>query len=352
MYPNTTLLAQAPSGVHQPISNVTRPNSNAHYLLLGKRCTTLYHCDFDIPIQHLDGNARPLKKQKLAMHFNTRHMTKYYHNASVSHSSAPIHGSANQLDLFQEPQFDSSIGGAQSKSILEHNPLEMDVSNQDAIEGVHAVNMHLTNNFSTGLDSTIHSDTNIPSDIHASNEAKSTAHIRQRQKHKPYDIFLPKQTKKPSAIHSNYVVRATASTSQTTVNPVNTPQHDPHSCFHSGITRKTVQGEFMQRIQRWIGTLEQIHDAQKEQLWIQLFGGHPTFKFTQVPDLLQLLKEIDQHQHQVTYQEQQATGLMEKITEVQQWQPEPCSDSRERESMEVADRILNYFWQRFVQRSM
>lgn len=95
MYSDATLLAQAPSSVHQPISNLTRPCDD----FLGKRCTTLNHCAFDLPIKNLD--AKPFKRQTLAVHVNTRHMATHYPNPSVSLDQcgtlAPVQVSKNIL---------------------------------------------------------------------------------------------------------------------------------------------------------------------------------------------------------------------------------------------------------------
>lgn len=83
MYSDAALLAQASSSVHHPISNLTRPDGSCDGFL-GKRCTTLNHCVFDLPIKLLDNNARPVKRQTLAIHVNTRHMAQYHSSPGVS----------------------------------------------------------------------------------------------------------------------------------------------------------------------------------------------------------------------------------------------------------------------------
>jgi len=135
MYSDAALLAQASSSVHLPISNLTRPDGYACDDFLGKRCTTLNHCVFDLPIKHLDNNTRPFKRQMLAIHVNTRHMAVNHSNPSVSHDQCgtlvPAFDLANQSLSTPEFQSESSVGGEQSKgaSIME---MKVDISSPNS----------------------------------------------------------------------------------------------------------------------------------------------------------------------------------------------------------------------------
>ena len=68
-----------------------------------------------------------------------------------------------------------------------------------------------------------------------------------------------------SSLLSNHKARAAASTSQTTVNPMNTFQ----CVFHS------FQGKSMEKVQGWKDALKQINDAYKQALNAELFGDEP-----------------------------------------------------------------------------
>jgi hypothetical protein len=84
-------------------------------------------------------------------------------------------------------------------------------------------------------------------------------HRGKGQKHKSYDIFLPKKSSIASPtrsfpLHPNSELSPAASNSQTAVNHVN--------------TKGTAQLKPMGRVQRWTNTLKH---AYKTLLWAQLF---------------------------------------------------------------------------------
>lgn len=71
---------QSGVNVHQSMSNLTRSDGYACNHLLGKRCITPDHDVFCSSIKHVNHGAGHVKKQKLAMHVNTRHIGVLYHH--------------------------------------------------------------------------------------------------------------------------------------------------------------------------------------------------------------------------------------------------------------------------------
>ncbi|KAF8138688.1 hypothetical protein EV363DRAFT_1414198 [Boletus edulis] len=120
MSSTATFLAQAPSNVDQSMSISTRPNGCA---LLGKRYPNQTLHGYGSSTNHSDNNVWPVKRQKMAMHVNTRHMAPHYSNARTS---------VSQFHRALIPQNPS--------------PLEMDVSNQHTTESTSTINVQCSNN--------------------------------------------------------------------------------------------------------------------------------------------------------------------------------------------------------------
>ncbi|KAN0097269.1 hypothetical protein V8E55_001715 [Tylopilus felleus] len=321
MFSDATLPAQTPCSVYHSTSDLTTLDSYG-YDFLGKRCTTLNHCTLYPSTKHLDNIPCSLKKQTFAMQVNTRHMVPP--STSMSHhqhdASVPTQSSINQPHALEE--FQSNTDGENITSINENLSL-LDTYPASQNIPVQSMNNHAAGSSHSTICLNVESSTPSNMQANISNKVKPATHTSQRQKHKPYSPFLSSKhkTQKPLAI----LPRASSSTlNQST---------DNHHVYNGTKAQ-------MRRTQRWIDALEQIFHAHRQPLYVELFGDIPDA--SPVPDLLALLKEIDQGKNQVSLQEQQATHIMEAVAKVR-----TACNAQEQECIRIADGIFHNFHQRF-----
>ncbi|KAG6378906.1 hypothetical protein JVT61DRAFT_13190 [Boletus reticuloceps] len=304
MSSTATLLAQAPSSVDQSMSISTGPNGCA---LLGKRYSNQTLHGHGSSTEHSIHNAWPVKRQKMAMHVNTRHIVPHYPNART----LPHQGDA----AASQSHINSDIGGV----LIPRNPspLEMDASNQHTTESTHTINVQCSNN-TAGSNILPSSSTNV------SNEG-------QQQKCRPTTSEKPKE---PSIGSSK------------TTSPTSLMHHNISATTTSSRTRVNKDTAFLPVVQRWTDTLVSVCDVYNNDLYVDLFADKPISGSTSnVPDLLySMLMEIDDKKNDITLHQQQATDLAQAIARVQTI----CNSLRGLEkSTTVANRILSNFHQRF-----
>ncbi|KAF8450315.1 hypothetical protein L210DRAFT_3626929 [Boletus edulis BED1] len=288
MSSTATFLTQAPSSVDQSMSISTRPNGCA---LLGKRYFNQTLHGHGSSTEHSDNNAWPVKRQKMAMHVNTRHMAPYYSNARTS---------ASQFHRALTPRNPS--------------PLEMDVSNQHTTECTSTINVQCSNN-------TAGSSILPSSSANASNEG-------QQQKCKP---MTSEKSNRPSIGSSS---------------PTSPMHHNISATVMSSRTKVNKDTAFLPVVRSWTDILASVCNVYNNDLYVDLFADKPISGSTSnVPDLLySLLMEIDDKKNDITLHQQQATDLAQAIARVQMI----CDSLRGLEkSTVVANRILSNFHQRF-----
>lgn len=120
--------------------------------------------------------------------------------------------------------------------------------------------------------------------------AKPISNTGQKKKKKPYDIFLPKASKKPSILPSkatlstlylNHKMGIAVSNSQTTAGHLD--------------TRGVTQSKFLKSVLRWTNNLRYICDVRKQQLEFELFGDEPVSISFFSHEVISLTIHLDLH---------------------------------------------------------
>ncbi|KAF9222037.1 hypothetical protein BS17DRAFT_784338 [Gyrodon lividus] len=168
---------------------------------------------------------------------------------------------------------------------------------------------------------------------------------------KPADVLIPKDLRRVDRLglaKRSTKCNAMASSSQITLDDMDIDESEGNMTIDESEDDNRewnviTQTGFKKKVQEWANAVENIRHARKMMLEFELFGDTPIYT-ANGPELLDVLKEIDQQKHWVTYDEERVTGLASQIIEILR----TCNTMQDTESIKLAVQIVDNFHQRFM----